>query len=40
MSTEAVSHDKPADIIGDVLKLESEIIKRGNALFAQVGGKK
>jgi type I restriction-modification system DNA methylase subunit len=38
--TEAVNHDKPADILGDVLKLENEIIKRGNALLAQIGGKK
>ncbi len=40
VTTEAVNHDKPADILGDVLKLESEIIKRGNALLAQIGGKK
>jgi hypothetical protein len=26
--------------LGDVLKLENEIIKRGNALFAQIVGKK
>jgi type I restriction enzyme M protein len=37
---EAANHDKPEDILRDVLKLESEIIKRGNALFAQISGKK
>ncbi len=37
---EAVNHDAPAEILGDVLKLENEIIRRGNALLAQIGGKK
>lgn len=36
VTTEAVNHDAPAEILGDVLKLESEIIKQGNALFAQM----
>ena len=40
VTTEAVNHDKPADILGDVLKLENEIIKRGNVLLAQIGGRK
>jgi type I restriction enzyme M protein len=40
VTTEAVTHDKPNDILGDVLKLENEIIKRGNALLAQIVGKK
>lgn len=35
-----VNHDAPADILGDVLKLESEIIRQGNTLLAQIGGKK
>ena len=35
-----VSHDAPADILRDVLKLENEIILRGNALLAQIGRKK
>jgi hypothetical protein len=35
-----VNHDAPADILGDVLKLENEIIRRGNTLLAQIGGKK
>jgi type I restriction enzyme M protein len=38
--TEAVNHDSPKEILDDVLKLENEIIKRGNALFPQIGGKK
>lgn len=40
VTTEAVNHDAPKDILADVLKLENEIIKRGNALMAQIGGKK
>ncbi len=35
-----VNHDAPAEILGDVLKLENEIIRRGNALLAQISGKK
>ena len=37
VTTEAVNHDAPADILSDVLKLENEIIRRGNALLAQIG---
>lgn len=37
---EAVNHDTPAEILGDVLKLENEIIRCGNALLAQLGKKK
>jgi hypothetical protein len=40
VTTEAVNHDAPAEILGDVLKLENEIIRRGNALLTQIGGKK
>jgi type I restriction enzyme M protein len=40
VTTETVNHDAPADILGDVLKLENEIIRRGNALLEQIGGKK
>ena len=29
----AVNHDAPADILGDVLKLENDIVRRGNALL-------
>lgn len=39
MTTEAVNHDAPKEILGDVLKLESEIIRRGNALLAQIRSK-
>jgi hypothetical protein len=35
-ATEAANHDAPADILRDVLKLESEIIKCGNALMEQI----
>ena len=34
VTTEVVNHDAPAEILGDVLKLENEIIQRGNALLA------
>ncbi|MBI3809760.1 MAG: N-6 DNA methylase [Nitrospirae bacterium] len=40
VTIEAANHDSPKEILGDVLKLEEEIIKRGNALLAQIGGKK
>ncbi|MEP6889231.1 MAG: SAM-dependent DNA methyltransferase, partial [Nitrospirota bacterium] len=40
VNVEATNHDKPKDILSDVLKLENEIIKRGNALLAQIVGKK
>jgi hypothetical protein len=35
-----VHHDAPGEILGEVLKLENEIIRRGNALLDQIGGKK
>jgi type I restriction enzyme M protein len=34
--TEAARHDSPAEILTDVLKLENEIITRGNALLTQL----
>jgi type I restriction enzyme M protein len=40
VTTEAVNHDVPADILGDVLKLEEDIVRRGNSLFAQIRGKR
>ena len=40
VTTEVANHDDAAEILGDVLKLESEIIKRGNALLTQISGKK
>lgn len=36
---ESVSHDTPAEILGDVLKFEDEIVRRGNALRAQFSEK-
>jgi type I restriction enzyme M protein len=38
-TTEAVNHAAPVDILQDVLKLENEIVQRGNALLAQIGRK-
>ena len=40
VTTDAVSHDEPAEILGDVLKLENEIIRRGNVLLAQLSKNK
>ncbi len=40
VTTEAVNHDAPEEILADVLNLENEIIRRGNALLAQFNGKK
>jgi type I restriction enzyme M protein len=40
VTIEAVSHDAPADILGDVLKHENEIIRRGNVLLAKISEKK
>ena len=37
---EAVNHDAPADILRDVLKVENEIIRRGDALLAKISDKK
>ncbi len=39
VTTEIANHDTPVEILGDVLKLENEIIRRGNALLAQLGKK-
>jgi len=38
--TNVINHDSPTDIIGEVLKIENEIIQRGNVLLNQIGGKK
>jgi type I restriction enzyme M protein len=38
--TEIVNHDTPGVIIRDVLKLEKEIIERGNELLAEIDTKK
>jgi type I restriction enzyme M protein len=36
VTTESVNHDSPAEILGDALNLEKEIIRRGSALLAQL----
>ncbi|MCJ7699038.1 type I restriction-modification system subunit M [Candidatus Bathyarchaeota archaeon] len=40
VTAENVHHDVPADILGNVLRIEDEIIKRGKALLAQMNEKK
>jgi type I restriction enzyme M protein len=40
VTTETVNHDAPADILRDILKVENEIIRRGDALLAKISGKK
>ena len=39
VTTQAVNHDVPAEILVDVLKMENEIIRRGNLLLKQIDGK-
>jgi type I restriction enzyme M protein len=39
-TTTVVNHDAPDAILGEVLQLESEIIRRGNALFALISRKR
>ena len=39
VTNEAVKHDKPTEILADVLKIENEIIKRGSELMKKIGGK-
>jgi type I restriction enzyme M protein len=40
VTVEAANHDAPADILRDVLKVEKDIIRRGDALLAKISGKK
>lgn len=40
VTTEAMNHDSPKEILGDVLKLENEIIRRAHLLLQQIGEKK
>ncbi len=40
VTAEAVNHDAPGDILRDVLKVENEIIRRGDALLAKISDKK
>ena len=39
VTTETVTHDTPKDILGDVLKLENEIIRRGGLLLRKLPAK-
>jgi len=39
VTNDAVKHDKPTEILADVLNIENEIIKRGSALMKKIGGK-
>ena len=36
VTVESANHDRPQDILGDILKLEDDIIKRGNALMTSL----
>jgi type I restriction enzyme M protein len=40
VTTEAVNHDAPADILSGVLKIENEIIRRGDVLLEKINGRK
>ena len=40
VTVEAANHDAPADILRDILKVENEIIRRGDVLLAKISGKK
>jgi len=40
VTVEEVHHDDPADILCEVIAIEREIIARGEALLAQLGGDK
>jgi type I restriction enzyme M protein len=39
VTTEATNHDTPAEILRNVLEVENEIVRRGNALLAQIRSK-
>src|ERR1035437_6139731 len=40
VKVEATNHDAPADILRDVLKVEHEIVQRGDAFLAKISGSK
>jgi type I restriction enzyme M protein len=40
VTVEAANHEDPADILRDVLKVEHEIMQRGDALLTKITGKK
>ncbi len=37
---QAVNHDAPADILREIIKVENEIVRRGDILLAKIRGKK
>jgi len=39
ITAEAVNHDSPANILCNVINVENEIVRRGNALLAEIGTK-
>lgn len=39
VTTEAVSHDAPGEILAEVLEIENRVIERGNALLEKITGK-
>jgi type I restriction enzyme M protein len=40
VTTEKVTHDSPAEILAEVINHENEIVRRGNALLAEIGRRK
>ena len=40
VTTEAVNHDAPADILRDIIKVEKEIVQRSDVLLAKISGRK
>jgi type I restriction enzyme M protein len=38
-AADIVDHDAPAEILGEVLELENQIIRRGSALLSQLDGR-
>lgn len=40
LTKEDINHDAPVEILEDILKIENEIVRRGNTLLEQIKGKK
>jgi len=40
VTVKTATHDAPADILRDVLKVENEIVQRGDALLAKISSEK
>jgi hypothetical protein len=36
VTVDTVKHDTPIEILGDVLKIENDIVRKGGALLAQL----